>query len=184
MNLSTFYIEMYTPIYRILIWQLLLTMIMDTPWSWRFFSVSTVPTWWWGELYSPAPVSIVVVGGGYPPPRCELISILWLSSYSHGEGVAPTACRLRMTFLPSSLFELHGLEDWAILLLGLCYLFLGPSAVHLPTLFFTPWLSHFAPFATCEASVKNYIKGENIVRLLRSKIWTVCWLSIEWICWQ
>jgi hypothetical protein len=34
-----------------------------------------------------------------------------------------------MAFPPSHLFEYHGLEDWVILLLGLCHLFLGPSPV-------------------------------------------------------
>ena len=34
-------------------------------------------------------------------------------------------------FPPNILFELHGLESWAILLLGLCYSFLGRSPVHL-----------------------------------------------------
>jgi hypothetical protein len=34
------------------------------------------------------PVWIVVVGGGYPLPRCESIQSLWSSSYFQGEGVA------------------------------------------------------------------------------------------------
>jgi hypothetical protein len=34
-------------------------------------------------------------------------------------------------FSPNLLFELHGLESWVILLLGLCHSFLGPSPVHI-----------------------------------------------------
>jgi hypothetical protein len=34
-------------------------------------------------------------------------------------------------FPPDLLFELHGLESWVILLLGLCHLFLGLSPVQI-----------------------------------------------------
>jgi hypothetical protein len=40
---------------------------------------------------------------------------------------------LMLPFPPSFQFELYGLESWTILLLCLCYLFLGPSPVHYTT---------------------------------------------------
>jgi hypothetical protein len=55
--------------------------------------------------------------------------ILHGSSYLWGEGALCVVCRPRLAFPPSYLFELHGLESWVILLLGLCYLFLGHNPV-------------------------------------------------------
>jgi hypothetical protein len=68
--------------------------------------------------------------GGYSLPRCESIRSLGSSSYFRGEGVAPVPRRLEVSFPPSFLFELNELQNWAILLLGLCHLFLGLSPVH------------------------------------------------------
>ncbi|KAK2357715.1 hypothetical protein QL285_094962 [Trifolium repens] len=76
--------------------------------------------------FLPITLLIMEVGGGYPLPRRESIRSLGSSSYFCGEGVAPVPRRLEVSFPPSFLFDLNGLEDWAILLLGLCHLFFGP----------------------------------------------------------
>jgi hypothetical protein len=82
------------------------------------------------------PVRIVVVGGGYLLPRNAYMLGLWSNSYFQGEGAIPMPCRPWIAFPPSYLFKFYGLDDWVILLLGLCHLFLGLSPVQVLLLFF------------------------------------------------
>jgi hypothetical protein len=99
------------------------------------------------------PVGIVVVGAGYLLPHCEYMLSLWFNGYFQGDGVVPMSRRLLVSFPPSYPFEFHGLEDWVILLLGICHSFLGLSPVQLVTCYLT-----FAKHTTTPSMTLIYCK--------------------------
>jgi hypothetical protein len=76
-------------------------------------------------------VSTMVVGVVILSHVMHLVRASCSAVTSPGEGVALESWRLYMPFPPSFLFELYGLKNWVILLLGLCHSFLGRSPVHL-----------------------------------------------------
>jgi hypothetical protein len=105
--------------------------VVYTPWSWRF---------------PPSP-SCCHGGNGRltPSPPCHCggnewlpLPIRWIVEKLHvwaivpyGEGDALRVWRLLLAFPVSLLFELYGLENWVILLLSLCYLFLDCSPIQI-----------------------------------------------------
>jgi hypothetical protein len=73
-------------------------------------------SWWWGWLSSPTSWT-------YAEFLVRRLSFMVRASPLH---YGAFRCLSRHV----SFFELHELEDWVILLLSLCYLFLGISPVH------------------------------------------------------
>jgi hypothetical protein len=51
LKLWTFYHEVQATIYRDFLVTTVVGHVMDTPWSWRFFSSTAVPSWRWGVVF-------------------------------------------------------------------------------------------------------------------------------------
>ncbi|KAK2375686.1 hypothetical protein QL285_076560 [Trifolium repens] len=70
--------------------------------------------------------------GGYSSPRVDLLVKFLQLRLRLRRGRLPHVTSPLSIFAAKLSFEFNGLSDWAILLLGLCYLFLGLTPVHSP----------------------------------------------------
>ncbi|WJX63869.1 hypothetical protein P8452_48704 [Trifolium repens] len=81
------------------------------------------------ERFLPVLVMIMEVWDGCPSPRVDLLEKFLRMRLHLRRGRLPYVTSPPSTFAAKLSLEFHGLNNWAILLLGLCYLFLGLTPV-------------------------------------------------------
>ncbi|WJX97028.1 hypothetical protein P8452_78153 [Trifolium repens] len=79
--------------------------------------------------FLPVLVVIMEVWGGYSSPRVDLLVKFLRMRLRLRRGRLPHVTSPLSIFAAKLSLEFHGLSDWVILLLGLCYLFLGLTPI-------------------------------------------------------